>query len=433
MKFRKVPKNSGNYRYYGFCRFCFSKDVETVINLGHIPLAGGFLPSLNPSKIKKEKLYPLEIGFCNSCFLLQTKIVVDAPVLFKNYYYFTSFIKTLVDHFRKLSQEFEKIHKDPKNKFVVEIGCNDGLFISDLQDKGFKVLGVDPASNVVRPLIKRGVPIINDYFTQKLAKKIEKKYGKADHITSSNTLAHIEDMRDIMRGISLLLSDKGILTFEVHYLGKLIEKLQYDMIYHEHQYYYSLHTLTNFLQQFNLKIYDVKETSIHSGSIRIYAQKANGKRKIMPNVKRILAKEKKQKLMSRDTFINFDREMQKHRVKLKLLISNLNEKGLSVMGYGASGRATTIINYCSLGNELMPYVIDDSTVKQGAYIPGEHQKIINSEILYSTKRPQYVVLFAWAFYKEILNKHKEFLDRGGKFIVPLPKIKIIDWKYINEK
>lgn len=431
MKFRKVPKNSGNYRYYTYCRFCFSKDLETVINLGHVPLAGSFLPSLNPKKLRNEKLYPLEIGFCNTCFLLQTRVVVDASVLFKNYYYFTSFIETLVEHFRKLSEEFKKIHKNPKNKLVVEIGCNDGSFILSLQDIGFRVLGVDPASNVVKPLVKSGVPVINDYFTQKLAKKIEKKYGKADHITSSNTLAHIEDMHDVMNGISTLLSKDGILTFEVHYLGKLIEKLQYDMIYHEHQYYYSLHVLINFLKKFDLKIFDVKEINIHSGSIRIYAQKTPGKRRVMPSVKKMLSREKKQRLMSKDTFINFDRDMQKHKTKLRDTILDITKKSLSVMGYGASGRGAILINYCNLEKEILTFVIDDSTKKQGAYIPGTYQKIIDSGVLYSTKRPQYVLLFAWAFSKEIISKHRDFLNRGGKFIIPLPKVKIIDWKYIN--
>lgn len=433
MELQKIPKNSGKYRYYDFCRFCFSSEIETVINLGHVPLAGGFLPSISTNLIKNEKLFPLEIGFCNSCYLLQTRVVIDSTTLFKNYYYFTSFIGTLVQHFQKLALEFKKIHKNNKNRFIVEIGCNDGSFISALQEKGFRVLGVDPASNVVKPLIKKGVPIINDYFTQKLAKKIEKKFGKADHITSSNTLAHIENMYDVMRGVSSLLSKDGILTFEVHYLGALVEKLQYDMLYHEHQYYYSLHTLITFLHKFDLKIFDVKETSIHSGSIRVYAQKRIGKRKIMPNIKKILSREKKQKLMSRDTFINFDRDMQKHKTKLRDTILAITKKNLSVMGYGASGRGTIVINYSNLDKDIMSFVIDDSTKKQGAFIPGKHQKIIDSKILYSTKRPQYVVLFAWAFYKEILSKHKKFLDRGGKFIIPFPKIKIIDWKYINGK
>lgn len=410
-------------KVYNSCRFCGKKLEKPVINLGKVPLAGGFLKS--KKYFSKEKLYPLTIAFCENCYLIQVKEVISPDKLFKNYFYHSSAIKTLVTHFEKTVKELAKLTGKNDNKLIIEIGCNDGIFIRESLKKGFKAVGIDPADNIVKPLIKDGLPIINEYFTSKTAKKIIKKYGKADIIFSSNTLAHIEDMHEVYKGVESILKDDGILVFENHYLGNLIKEMQYDMIYHEHQYYYSLSTLVNFLKQHNLEVFNVMFIPIHAGSIRVYIQRKDGKRKIDDIVLKTLKKERRDHLTVKDTFINFNKKILQTKKNLVKLLHKIKKEGAKIAGYGASGRGTILMNYCGLNNDLLDYVIDDAPAKQGAYTPGNHLKIVSSDILLTRNRPDYIVLFAWSFWEEIKKRNKNYLQNGGKFIVPLPTVKII--------
>jgi methylation protein EvaC len=258
-----------------------------------------------------------------------------------------------------------------------------------------------------------------------LADKIAKKYGKADIIFSSNTLAHIEDMHDVYRGIKKLLKDDGMLVFENHYLGNLIQEFQYDMMYHEHQYYYTLSSLTNFLNQFDLEIFDVKFIPIHAGSISVYVQNKGSRRKIKKIVSETLKKEQIQKLTQASTFKKFNKKILKNKQELLKTLKLIKNKNKKIAGYGASGRGTIITNYCGLDNKFLDYVIDDAPAKQGAYMPGVHLPIKSSGLLSDYNRPDYILLFAWSFANEILKKNTEYIKSGGKFIVPLPKVKIL--------
>ncbi len=411
------------YKVYDDCRFCGEKLNKPVINLGKVPLAGGFLKS--KKYFTKEKLFPLTIAFCENCYLLQVKEVISADKLFKDYFYHSSAIKTLVAHFEKTVKELAELAGNSKNKLIVEIGCNDGTFIKEGLKQGFKAVGVDPADNIVKPLIKEGLPIINEYFTSKTAKNIVKKYGKADIIFSSNTLAHIEDMHEVYKGIENLLKDDGILVFENHYLGNLIKEMQYDMIYHEHQYYYSLSALVNFLKQHDLEVFKVMFIPVHAGSVRVYVQKKGGKRRIENIVRETLRKERNDGLTNKETFINFNNKISETKKDLLKLLHAIKKDGKKIAGYGASGRGTILMNYCGLGSNLLDYVIDDAPAKQGAYTPGNHLKIVSSDILFSKGRPDYIVLFAWSFWEEIKKRNEKYLQGGGKFILPLPAVKII--------
>lgn len=416
-------KSMDGYKLYYKCRACGSSDIESVINLGTIPLAGGFLKSRK--EIVKEKKYPLTLAFCENCYLLQTREVIPADKLFKNYFYFSSAIKTLVSHFQEKAHEFSQQFSSQKHKMIIEIGCNDGSFLQACMKESFNTVGVDPATNIVKPLIEKGVPIINKYFTQSTAKQIKNKYGKADIIFSSNTLAHIENIHDVFKGIESLLKDDGILVFENHYLGNLIHQMQYDMIYHEHQYYYSLTTLKNLLNQHNMEIFDIKFIPIHSGSISVYAQKKKGSREIEKIVSKTIENELINKLTNKETFINYNKKIKKTKKNLIELIHSVKKRNKTIAGYGASGRGTIIMNYCGLGTNFLDYVIDDAPAKQGAYTPGTHLLIKDSSVLNTKKRPDFVLLFAWPFWEEIRKKNQEYLDNGGRFIIPLPKVKII--------
>lgn len=425
MKSISSYKTIGEHRNYDKCRFC-QQNILPVINLGYVPLAGGFIKNTNKNSFSSEKFYPLELFFCTKCYLLQANNVINKDTLFKNYYYYSSEIKTLVNHFETSANALAKLFPDPNKRFVVEIGCNDGKLISFLSKKGFRSLGVDPASNIVEPLIKKGLPIINDYFSESLAFKISKQYGKADVIISYHTLAHIENMYDVVRGIKALLKDDGFLAFEVHYLGNLVKELQYDMIYHEHQFYYSLHAIINFFKMNKMEIFDIQRTPVRAGSIMYYVQNIKtGKRKISENVKKLLSVEKKSGLDSTETFLKLSKKIMKTKNDLVRLLISIKKNNKTIAGYGASGRGTIIMNYCGIGKNFLDYIIDDAPAKHGAYTPGTHLLIKPSSVLKTKNRPDYILLFAWSFFDEVIKKNAEYLKKGGKFIIPLPKVKII--------
>lgn len=412
--------NNPEYKVYEKCRFCGSKNVEKVIDLGKVPLAGGFLKNRND--FRKEKMYPLELLFCRDCYLLQNSYSINPKTLFSKYFYFSSSIKTLVNHFNSNAKEFYNLI--PKKGFVVEIGSNDGSFLKAIEKNGARILGVDPAKNVFQKAVENKIPTINDFFSEKLANKIVKKYGHSDLIFSSNTLAHIQDMQSVFKGINTLLNKNGILIFEVHYLPDLIKNLQYDMIYHEHEYYYSLLALNNFLFKFGLKIYDAKKIPIHGGSIQVYASK-DMKIKQSSLLLKLIKSEKIQKIDDIKTYLEFNESIKKANKDLQKTIDGFKKNKKIVMGYGASGRGTIMANYCDIDLSKMEFVIDDAPAKIGNYLPGTHQRIISSEILNTNKRPDYIILFAWSFAEEIIKKHKAYLKSGGKFITPLPKPRII--------
>lgn len=409
------------------CRFCFQKLSKPIINLGLMPLAGGFLKKINDEIIKNEKFYPLELTFCNNCYLLQTNCVVNRDLLFKDYFYHSSSIQTLVDYFEKNVSDIKHKFPNASKTFIVEIGCNDGSFIKSLMRNGYKALGVDPAENIVKPLIAKGIPIINAYFSEKVAQKIKKEYGKADAIYSFNTLAHIENMHDVLKGIKLLLKKDGVLTFQVHYLGSLVKETQYDMIYHEHQYYYSLLTLQNFFSQYNMEIFNIKFVDLHGGSIMYCVQDKNyGNNTVSKKVLKLANKEKTQGLNKAKTFYDLSEKIKKQKKMLINLLTDLKNKKKKIAGYGASGRATVIMNYCGIDKNYLDYIVDDSKYKHNAYTPGTHLKIHPSSQLIGKNKPDYVLLFAWSFINEVRKKHNKYLKHKGKFIIPLPKVQIIN-------
>ena len=417
----------GAHRVYKTCRFCFSENVVPVIDLGDMPLAGGFIKKgTKKSEFHKEKFYPLVINFCKDCYLLQVNSAVDADILFKNYFYFSSSISTLIEHFEKTVKDMKPLLSQKKKPFVAEIGCNDGGFINALQNNGYKAIGIDPATNVVKPLIKKGLPIVNDYFTNKVATKIVKSHGNADAIYSFHSMAHIEDMHDVIAGVKTLLKKDGYLAFEVHYLGNLIHEKQYDMIYHEHQYYYSLLAMQNFFAQYDMEVFDVKQIPIRGGSIMYFVQnKDGGTRDITQRLKDLAKLEKKQGLDNIKTYESYAKEIKKTKTDLLKLLNKLKSQNKKIAGYGASGRGTIIMNYCGLDEKYLDYVIDDAPAKHGAFTPGTRLEIVLSNILATKKRPDYVVLFAWPFIEEVKKRNVNYLQSGGKIIVPLPDVKVV--------
>ena len=409
------------------CRFCDSHRVKLIIDFGDVALAGSFL---KPEEFPDEKKYPLQIYFCEDCYLLQIINRIAPEILFKDYFYFSSAIGTLRKHFREFAQNVTERFLVSDQATVVEIGCNDGVLLNPFTEIGIKnIIGIDPSTNVVQSIKDPHITVFNDFFTEKTAEKIFAEYGPTDMIIANNVFAHIDDMHDVTRGIVKLLSPNGVFIFEVHYLANLIEQIQYDMIYHEHLYYYSLIALDNLLDRFDLEIFDIKPIPIHAGSMRYYVRKKGGLKKEQISNRVI---EKRQEELSKkydhaETFMNYAQQVEKTKQTLMLLLKRLKTDGKVIYGYGASGRANTIIQYCGITNNILDCMIDDAPVKHSYYTPGSHF-IIRSRQYINSRPPDYILVFAWSFIKEITINNIDYLQSGGKMIIPLPTVKIISMK-----
>ena len=406
------------------CRFCNSDKIKKIIDFGEVGLAGGFLL---PDEFSKEKTYPQQLYFCEDCFLLQIINKVDSKLLFKDYFYFSSAIATLRKHFREYAEEVTKEFLIPDKSIVLEIGCNDGILLKPFIELGIKtVIGVDPSSNVISTIKDPNIITINDFLTENLSESIINNYGKVDLICANNVFAHVNDMHDITKAIKNLLKPSGVFIFEVHYIGSLIDEVQYDMIYHEHIYYYSLITLQKFFSRFDLEIFNIKSIPIHGGSMRYYVRKIDKQKNEKISLKVInLQKNELQKGYNvKETFLNYAKDVETTKLNLMNLLYKLKNNKKTIIGYGASGRANTLIQYCNIDANLLDYIIDDSPMKQSYYTPKSHLEIRSRESL-KEKMPDYILIFAWSFFNEIIEKNISYLHEGVKFIIPLPEVKII--------
>lgn len=414
----------GEHKYYDLCRFCLQKKLKDFIDFGYVPLAGGFLKQSR--QFHSEKHYPFSVCMCTNCGLVQGRYVVDKSTLFEDYFYRSSAIGTLASHFADYAVELAKQVAIPEKMFVVEIGSNDGVFLKPLKQQGFKVLGVDPAENIVRGLKQRETPTLCAYFGEKSARKIVESKGQADIIVTSNSFAHIDDMHDVMRGVVTLLKQDGMLCIENHYLGTLLKEFQFDMMYHEHMSYYSLMALQTMFAGCGMEIFDVKPIPIHAGSMRYYVQFVAGGRHKTKALTNLLRKERSLKITTLATVKTFSNKVSKAKADLMHFLNSERKKGKRIAGYGASGRATMMMSYCGIDASHLDYVVDDAPAKQGSFMPGNHIPIRASKVLDTKEeRPDYCLLFAWSFADEIVKKQTTYLKNGGKFILPLPKLRLM--------
>jgi SAM-dependent methyltransferase len=406
------------------CAFCKGTSLSLIMDFGKVALAGGFL---KPKEFKGEQKFPMRLCFCNDCFAVQVVDIIPPDTLFQDYFYFSSSIETLRDHFHSYAQELTSRFLNPSEATVLEFGCNDGVLLRPLADQGIKnVIGVDPAENVVSSINDDRITIRNSYFTEEIAQEIVSEYGQVDMIMANNVFAHVPDIQGITRAVEGALSDNGIFVFEVHYLGKVIEEMQYDMIYHEHLFYYSLLSAMEHFKRFNMVIFDIKKIPIHAGSLRFYVSKQRSKhaRTVSDSVKLL---EEKERTKGYDRFWSFKKfadNVAKTKKDLISLLKKLKLEGKTIAGYGASGRANTMIQYCGITEDLVSYMIDDAPAKTGFYTPGSHLEIFPSTILLGKDSPDYVLVFAWSFFDEILNNNKSYINAGGRMILPLPQVKI---------
>lgn len=404
------------------CRFCGNKLKYTFVDLGLSPLSNDYISKENLDK--GQKFYPLHAMVCDKCFLVQVLEYETPENIFCDYKYFSSYSSSWLEHAKNyVDMIVEKLNLD-SNTQVIEIASNDGYLLQYFKPYDINILGIEPAQNVAKEAEKIGVPTLSEFFGEKLAQKLVDDNKKADLLIGNNVLAHVPDINDFVKGIKIMLKSSGTVTMEFPHLLKLIDENQFDTIYHEHFSYLSLNTVKNIFESNGLKIYDVEKINTHGGSLRIYATHVeNNNIKEQFRVKKLITEELKYGLNNIDTYISFNKKVQKiKRDTLKLLIE-LKEKGKKIAAYGAAAKGNTFLNYCGIGKEFIDYVVDINPHKQGSFLPGTQIPIVSIEKI-KINKPDYIVILPWNLKDEINLNLNKVLEYNFNIIVCIPEVKV---------
>ena len=404
------------------CRICGNENLHDVLSLGMMPLANNFL--------KKEQLsspeFVAHLGaiFCANCGLMQLSHVVSPNIMFGDYVYIPSTSKTLINHFAELANKTVEKFNLPEGSLVVDIGSNDGTLLKFFKTHKVKVLGIEPATNIAKLAEASGIETINDFFGQRTALKVVDDKGKAKVITGTNVFAHVNDLDDFLKGIDILLEDNGIFIIEVPYLPDLLEKIEFDTIYHEHLSYFSIKPLATLFKKFKMEIFDVERIGIHGGSIRVFVKRASASGPVSESVTNLLALEQERGLDSIETYLTFATEVASIKERLIELLKRLKSEGKRIVGYGAAAKGNILLNYCKIGTDILDYIVDNIPYKQGRYTPGMHIPVVPEEKIMQDK-PDYALILAWNFAEEIIAKQQKYKEAGGRFIIPIPDPRIV--------
>ncbi len=385
-----------------------------------MPLANALLrkEQLN----QPEPMYPLDLAFCPHCALVQITETVLPEKLFREYLYFSSFSDTMLQHAKELVGRLIATRHLDKGSLVLEVASNDGYLLQYYQKEGIPVLGIEPAVNVARVAQQeRGIPTLCEFFGKELARQLRERGQRADVIHAHNVLAHVADLNGFVCGIQLLLKDGGVAVIEVPYVKDLIDHVEFDTIYHEHLCYFSLTTLDQLFRRHRLQIVDVERIPIHGGCLRIFM---SHRAELSPTVRDLLQEEASWGVAQIASYQGFAGRVKQLRTDLLALLKDLKAQDKRIAVYGASAKGSTLLNYFGLGRETLDFVVDRSTAKQGRYTPGTHLPIYAPEKLLDAK-PDYVLLLTWNFADEILVQQEEYRKGGGRFIIPIPELKVV--------
>lgn len=390
------------------CRLCKGR-LQTILSLGDMPLVNYFPIE---KEIGQERKYPLTLCVCRSCSLVQLDYIVSPDKIFPVYHYESGASKPLVVHLEQMVEGAITMFGLKKGSKVLDIGANDGSSLMYLKKKGMKGLGVEPGKNIVKLARERGIQMVEGFFTKKLAKTIHKKHGLFDALFATHMLANVVDLHDFMEGIKLVLAPKGVIVLEVGDVEEMIQKVQFDAIYHEHYSYFSLASLTKLLEEHGLKIVRAEKNPFHGGSIRIFAKHDGFK------TQDSRFKKREGRPLGKKNYQEFAEKVGEFRKEFRAFFKK--NKGKIIVGYGAPAKAVTLLNYCGIGKKEIQLIIDTTTAKQGRVMPGVHIPIVFEEKLREIK-PDYCILFAWNYKKEIVPKLQRVLPKTTKIIIPHKK------------
>jgi SAM-dependent methyltransferase len=409
------------------CRACGATPLAPVLSLGPSPLANALERS---STLKPpQPRYPLDVVRCPACSLVQLSISIAPEILFGEYFYLSSISDAFLAHARALAARVVSARHWDAGSLVVEIASNDGYLLQHYRERGIPVLGIEPARNIARiAREQRGIDTIDEFFGRDLAARLAAAGRRADVIHANNVLAHVPDLNGVLAGIALLLKPDGVAIVEVPWLCDMVDRVEFDTIYHEHIFYFSLTALARAFARQGLTVVDVEHLAVHGGSLRVFARRgdapaaadAEGRARVAT----MLAGEQAWGVDEPQRYGRFQEEVGCLRTKLVDLIRDLKRQGRSIAGYGASAKGTTLLNYCGLGADEIAYVVDRSPMKQGQLTPGTRLAIHRPEKLLET-RPDYVMLLVWNFADEVIAQQAEYRRGGGRFIVPLPVPRIV--------
>lgn len=403
------------------CRSCGSSSGREVLDLGVQPLANNLLTS--PSQeAGGEPRFPLIVDVCESCFLMQLRELVSPVRLFSEYLYFSSFSDTMLKHAREAVEQHTADYALGARSLVVEIASNDGYLLQYFQQRGVPSLGIEPAVNIAKVAQEKGIDTRVEFFSKALAEQLVAEGKQADLILGNNVFAHVPVINDFVAGIAILLKPDGVAALEFPWGHDMVRHLEFDTIYHEHVYYFNAVALVPLFRRHGLEIFRIEKLPIHGGSLRIHASKT-GRRAVESSVHAIVQEETSEGATTMAYYANFFRAVVALKKSLMELLADLISKGHSIAAYGASAKGTTLINYCGIGREMLSFIVDRSTYKQGKFSPGMHLPILAPEALLE-KRPDYTLLLTWNFADEILAQQQEYRDAGGRFIIPVPQPRI---------
>lgn len=397
--------------------------MHLIMSLGATPLANAFVGA-DKVDIQQEH-FPLSVHICKDCGHVQLLDIVDPEILFRNYVYVSSTSPVFVEHFRRYAEAILHMTGMPPGSKVVEIGSNDGILLRFFRDAGMHVLGIDPARAIAAEATKKGIETLPEFFELPLARKIREQVGEVSLVAANNVFAHADDLHTIVDGIAHLLGPDGVFVFEVSYLLDVFDKTSFDTIYHEHLSYHTVKPLVGLFERHGMELIDVIRVDSHGGSLRGIAKLKGGNLPKQAGVDELIALEVSRGLHDPGAYRKLFEKIQHLKADLNNLLRRLKAAGKKIVGYGAPAKATTLMFHFGLGPDILDYIIDDSQLKQGLYSPGHHIPIVPSCYLYDeSHKPDYALILAWNFATPIINAHKNFLDAGGRFIIPLPMIEI---------
>jgi SAM-dependent methyltransferase len=396
--------------------------VEEFLDLGRTALANKFLTY--EELAVRELTYPLRVGFCEHCSHVQLLEIVPPSAMFEDYLYISSASETLKAHLHDLSDLVVDRYRLGSNDLVIDIGCNDGTLLEGFRRHGVRVLGVDPAANLAALTRDTAIDRYVGFFSAATAAEIVQRSGTAAAITATNTFPHIPQLQDFIEGLKIALAPGGVFVIEAHYLMDLLEQGAFDTIYHEHVSYWALGPMLYLFNHAGMEIIDVERVPLHHGQVRVFVQR-KGEGRINPSVDELLDTERSLGIDQFSTYRHFAETTRKIKTDLHATLQKLRASGKTLAGYGAPAKGNTLLSFLDIGPESLPYIVDRSALKQGLYTPGVHIPVVPPERLL-TDQPDYVLLLAWNFVEEIMQQQDEYLNRGGKFILPVPKVRILE-------